>query len=71
MSASCAYDTVDGRWHRRRCSERTGGMSPVDGVARTQAAEGGEPNRGEGGVAGGWQLLGVLSMRLAPGGVEN
>ena len=45
----------DGRWHRRRCSECMGGMSPADGAAWTQVAMGGEPPRNKGGVVGGWQ----------------
>ena len=46
-------------------------MSLADGVARTQATEGREPPRSEGGVAETGKPLGVSLTRRAPGGEEN
>ena len=35
LSTCYPYGNVDGRWQRRRCYERMGGTSLVDGVAGT------------------------------------
>ena len=62
---------MDGRWHWRVCSERTGGISSADGAAWTLVAEGGEPPAAREGVLEADELLGISSTRIAPGGEEN
>ena len=63
--------TADGRWHRRRYSEYTRGMSLADGVVWTRAVESREPPPSERGGAESGKPLEVSLMRLTPGGEEN
>ena len=71
MSACRAYGTADGRWHRRRCTKHTDGMSLADGAVWTQAPKTENPLVVREGVPEVGRLLGVWLTRLASGGEEN
>ena len=60
LSARRTFGIADGRWKRRRCSDRTGGMSPADGAERTRTAEGEEPPLNEEGVPEAWRAAWIF-----------